>query len=49
MSKSIKKTKIRGITTAKFEKENKQDANRRFRRIIRQKVKSNESEFPEIR
>jgi hypothetical protein len=49
MSKSEKKTKIRGITTAKSEKENKQDANRKFRRIIKQKVKSNESELPEIR
>ncbi len=49
MSKSEKKTKIRGITTAKSEKENKQDANRKFRRIIKQKVKSNESELPRIR
>jgi hypothetical protein len=49
MSKSEKKTKIRGITTAKSEKKNKQDANRKFRRIIKQKVKSNESELPEIR
>jgi hypothetical protein len=49
MSKSEKKTKIRGITTAKSEKENKQDANRKYRRIVKQKVKSNESELPEVR
>ncbi len=49
MSRSEKKTKIRGITTAKSEKENKQDANRKYRRIVKQKVKSNESDIPEIR
>ncbi len=49
MSKSEKKTKIRGITTAKSEKENKQNANRKYRRIVKQKVKSNESELPEVR
>lgn len=49
MSKSEKKTKIRGITTAQSEKVNKQDANRKFRRIIKQKVKSNESELPDVR
>lgn len=49
MSRSEKKTKIRGITTAKSEKENKQDANRKYRRIVKQKVKSKDSELPEIR
>ena len=49
MSKSEKKTKIRGITTAKSEKENKQDANRKYRRIVKQKIKSNESELPKVR
>jgi hypothetical protein len=49
MSRSEKKTKIRGITTAKSEKENKQEANRKYRRIVKQKVKSNESDIPEIR
>ena len=49
MSRSEKKNKIRGITTAKSEKENKQEANRKYRRIIKQKVKCNESELPEIR
>ncbi|MGJ8762363.1 MAG: hypothetical protein ACSHXA_17635 [Polaribacter sp.] len=49
MSRSEMKNKIRGITTAKSEKENKQEANRKYRRIIKQKVKSNESELPEIR
>lgn len=49
MSRSEKKTKIRGITSAKSEKENKQDANRKYRRIVKQKVKSNESDLPEIK
>ncbi|WP_339624219.1 hypothetical protein [uncultured Winogradskyella sp.] len=48
MSKSEKKTKIGGITTAKSEKENKQDANRKYRRIVKQRVKSNESELPKV-
>ncbi len=49
MSRSKNKTKIQGITTATSEKENKQDANRKFRRIIKQKVKSAKTELPEIR
>lgn len=49
MSRSEKKTKIRGTTTAKSEKENKQKANREYRRVVKQKIKSNESELPEIR
>ncbi|GAK97481.1 hypothetical protein JCM19294_17 [Nonlabens tegetincola] len=49
MSRSIKKTKIHGITSAKSEKENKQDANRKFRRIIKQKVKADKTELPELR
>tara|TARA_B110000305_G_C18963714_1_gene413915 strand:+ start:340 stop:567 length:228 start_codon:yes stop_codon:yes gene_type:complete len=49
MSRSEKKTKIRGTTTAKSEKENKQKANREYRRVVKQKIKSNESEIPGIR
>lgn len=49
MSRSIKKTKIHGITTAKSEKEDKQDANRKFRRVIKQKVKSEKTALPELR
>ncbi|MCB4800316.1 hypothetical protein [Neotamlana laminarinivorans] len=49
MSRSKKKTKIQGITTATSEKENKQDANRKFRRIIKQKIKAEETELPELR
>jgi len=49
MSRSKKKTKIHGITTAASEKENKQDANRKFRRITKQKVKSEETELPNLR
>ncbi len=38
MSRSRIKTKIHGITTVKFEKENKQAANRKLRRIVRKKL-----------
>lgn len=48
MSRSKKKTKIQGITTAKSEKENKQKANRKFRRKIKQKI-SPEEELPQVR
>ncbi len=49
MSRSKKKTKIHGNTTATSEKENKQDANRKFRRIVKQKVKLDETKLPELR
>jgi len=49
MSRSKKKTKISGITGAKSEKIEKQDANRKQRRIVKQKVKSGEEEFPNKR
>jgi len=49
MSRSKKKNKIHGITTAKSEKENKRDTNRKFRRMIKQKVKSKETELPVLR
>ncbi len=40
MSRSKRKTKITGITTATSEKEDKRCANRKFRRIVRQKLTS---------
>lgn len=46
MSRSKKKTKIGWFTNAKSEKEDKQKANRKFRRIIRQIVKSKKADFP---
>jgi len=49
MSRSKKKTKIRGITTAKSEKENKQNANRKFRRIVKQKIITEKTELPKVR
>lgn len=49
MSRSKKKTKIQGITTAKSEKIDKRNANRKFRRVIKQKVKINETELPKLR
>lgn len=49
MSRSKKKTKIHGFTTAKSEKENKRDANRKLRRIVKQKVNSGKAELPELR
>jgi|TARA_B110000967_G_scaffold209020_1_gene263345 hypothetical protein len=49
MSRSKKKTKIQGITTAKSEKKNKSAANRTFRRIVKKKVESEETVLPELR
>ncbi|PKH51257.1 hypothetical protein CXF68_11455 [Tenacibaculum sp. Bg11-29] len=49
MSRSKKKNKIHGNTTAKSEKENKQDANRKLRRTTKQKVSSGETILPKLR
>ncbi|MEM6719131.1 MAG: hypothetical protein AAF611_07455 [Bacteroidota bacterium] len=49
MSRSRKKIKIRAITTSKSEKKDKQQANRKLRRIVKQKVKSEETELPKLR
>lgn len=49
MSRSKKKNKIRGITIAESEKQNKRDANRKFRRIVNQKVKTGDEVLPRIR
>jgi len=46
MSRSRKKTKIRAITTAASEKEDKQNASRKLRRKIKQKLKSGEQNLP---
>jgi hypothetical protein len=39
MSRSYRKTPIRGITTAASEKQDKQFANRRLRRVVKQVLK----------
>ncbi len=49
MSRSRRKSKIRGITTAESEKKDKQEANRKYRRKTKQIVKNGDDEFPEIR
>ena len=49
MSRSIKKTKIRGNTTATSEKKDKQNANRKYRRRVNHVVKTAGEEFPLIR
>jgi hypothetical protein len=49
MSRSTKKSKIRGITTASSEKKDKQEANRKYRRITKLNAKKGNEEFPEIR
>jgi len=49
MSDSKKKTKIVGITTAKSEKEDKREANRKLRRITKQKIKKGEWDIPQLR
>jgi hypothetical protein len=49
MSKSYKKIKVRSTTSAESEKENKQEANRKLRRITNQKVKIGDEVLPEIK
>lgn len=49
MSRSMYKTKKRGITTATSEKMEKQKANRKFRRITREQVKKGIEALPVIR
>lgn len=49
MSRSKKKTKIQAITTAKSEKDNKTEANRKLRRIVKQKVNSGQMDLPDLR
>lgn len=49
MSRSKKKTKIRGITTAVSEKQDKRDANRKLRRVVKQKVKKGNENLPELK
>jgi hypothetical protein len=49
MSNSIKKTKIAGFTTSESEKTEKREANRKYRRTVKQKVKLGNDVFPKIR
>ncbi|AXG69524.1 hypothetical protein KORDIASMS9_01747 [Kordia sp. SMS9] len=49
MSRSYKKIKIRGITTATSEKKDKRAANRKLRRIIKQKNILEETVLPKLR
>jgi hypothetical protein len=49
MSRSRKKTKIHGVTTARSEKQDKRVANRRLRRIVKQKVKADDMILPLMR
>ncbi len=49
MSRSRRKTKISGWTTATSEKEDKQLANRRLRRIVKEKLKLGEAILPKLR
>lgn len=49
MSRSKKKTKIHGITTAETEKSNKQKANRKLRRIVKERLKLKKENLPRLR
>ncbi len=49
MSRSKKKAKIQGITNADSEKENKRNANRKFRRSVKQRIIKGEDVLPEVR
>lgn len=49
MSRSIKKTPKTGITTAKSEKADKRNANRKYRRITKVQVKKGDQQFVDIK
>ncbi len=49
MSRSRKKNRIRGITTDISEKQDKRDANRKYRRMLKQFVKSGREDLPLVR
>lgn len=49
MSRSRKKNPVKGITSADSEKEDKRNANRKFRRKIKQEVHKGEEQLPELR
>ncbi len=46
MSRSYRKTKVQGNTLAKSEKVDKQKANRKFRRVVKEKVNQLDNELP---
>ncbi len=49
MSRSVKKTPKKAITTAKTEKENKRQANRKFRRVTKTQIKKGEAKLSLIK
>jgi len=49
MSRSKKKTKITGITTAKSEKTDKQEANRKLRRKAKEAIPQGKEELPKLK
>jgi len=49
MSRSRKKVPVVAITTSTSEKKEKRDANRRLRRMTREKVRKGEEELPGIK
>ncbi len=49
MSRSTKKSKIKGISSATSEKKDKQIANRKFRRTVKQKVNLGNDEIPDLK
>lgn len=49
MSRSKKKTPIQGIASSDSEKEDKRDANRKFRRKTKQEIKNGEEQLPKLR
>lgn len=49
MSRSARKTPIRGVTTASSEKQDKRLANRKFRRLVKTSLKNDSEVLPLIR
>ena len=49
MSRSVRKTKICGVTNASSEKKDKQDANRKYRRILKILLNKEAEKLPHLR
>jgi len=49
MSRSVKKSPVRAITTSSSEKSEKRSANRKLRRNVREKVRKGEENLPDLK
>ena len=49
MSNSVKRNPFRGTTTCESEKQDKREANRKYRRVVKQRLSDTNNELPDIR